>query len=104
MEKQTVEFPLAMREYLKGKDLVEVVDNHRSYEAFRKEQIEEQIQLALKNGFTMEQKEKFKRHIAQICKYYVYEDKWFEKNISYGKSMRECADLVMNFMEKKDTM
>lgn len=75
-----------------------------SYEAFRKEQIEEQIQLALKNGFTMEQKEKFKRHIAQICKYYVYEDKWFEKNISYGKSMRECADLVMNFMEKKDTM
>ena len=30
MEKQTVEFPLAMREYLKGKDLVEVVDNHRS--------------------------------------------------------------------------
>lgn len=30
MEKQTVKFPLAVEEYLKGKDLVEIVDNHRS--------------------------------------------------------------------------
>ncbi|MDE5698862.1 MAG: hypothetical protein K2I96_15895, partial [Lachnospiraceae bacterium] len=44
-----------------------------NYEAFKKENIEPQIELALNNGFTKDQKNNFRKHIAQICKYYVYE-------------------------------
>lgn len=70
-----------------------------TYEAFCKDQIERKIKKALRNGYTERQKENFKKHMAQIVKYYVFQDEWFEKKLSYGRSIKECAELIKRYME-----
>ena len=62
-----------------------------TYEAFEEEKVEESIYMALKNGFTKEQKEAFAKHIAQVCKYYVYDDE-DERTLRYGRKMPKTWD------------
>ena len=45
-----------------------------TYEAYKKEEIESQIMLALTNGYTNEQEEKFIEHVTRLLKYYLYDD------------------------------
>ncbi len=55
-----------------------------TYEAFEKEKIESVIREALGNGFTEEQEKAFLRHIAQVLKYYLFDDLQ-EREIRFGK-------------------
>ena len=81
--------------------------NHKGciYETNEKDKIESKILEALDKGFTDTQKENFKKHIAQLCKYYLYRD-FTNHDISYGKNiddlgswlnevMTDCAQPVM---------
>ncbi len=72
-----------------------------NYEVFELEKIESEIKIALQYGFTNEQKNKFETHIAQIIKYYVYDDQWFDKKISYGKSIQDCAEFVQQCLDEE---
>lgn len=74
--------PVVMLGYMQLKD------KGCTYQAFEKEKVEEVICQALESGFTQEQKEAFARHIAQVCKYYVYDDNT-ERPLRYGRKMPE---------------
>lgn len=71
-----------------GKDCV--------YECYNIEQIEATIIEALNKGFSDTQKLAFRKHIAQMIKYYLYDDNR-EREIRYGKKppqkFNEFADL-----------
>lgn len=45
-----------------------------TYEAFKKGNIEKQVSKAIKYGYTIKQKIAFRKHVAQLLKYYVYDD------------------------------
>lgn len=66
------------------------------YECYSMEQIESTITTALENGFSDTQKMAFRKHIAQLLKYYLYDDNR-EREIRYGKKppqkFGEFADL-----------
>lgn len=55
-----------------------------TYEAFEKNKIENAIQRALRDGFTEDQREAFLVHIAQLIKYYLYDDLQ-EREIRFGR-------------------
>ncbi len=57
-----------------------------TYEAFEKDIIENVIRKALKNGFTEEQEKAFLIHIAQVLKYYLYDDLQ-EREIRFGRKV-----------------
>lgn len=65
-----------------------------TYEAFKKEDIEEQIKEALSSGFTIGQKAAFSVHIAQLIKYYLYDD-MLERQVRYGKSVEDAVDFIL---------
>lgn len=71
-----------------------------SYEAFEEKKIESAICDALKNGFTGEQREAFLLHIAQVLKYYVYDD-LTEREIRFG---RDVPDSIEEFYELKELL
>lgn len=66
-----------------------------TYEAFEKNKIEDTIKEALKKGFTKEQEAGFLRHIAQVLKYYLYDD-GMEREIRFG---REVPNSIEEFCE-----
>ncbi len=87
--------PVVMLGYMQLKD------KGCTYQAFEKEKIEETIFSALKEGFTITQKKAFYKHIAQVCKYYVYDDET-ERALRYGRKMPEKWEdfkLLKNIME-----
>lgn len=57
-----------------------------TYEAFEKERIEDIIKEALENGFTEEQEKAFLKHIAQVLKYYLFDDLQ-EREIRFGRKV-----------------
>lgn len=57
-----------------------------TYEAFEKGQIEDTIKEALEKGFTEEQEKAFLKHIAQVLKYYLYDD-GMEREIRFGRKV-----------------
>ncbi|MBR4083452.1 MAG: hypothetical protein IKK33_04120 [Lachnospiraceae bacterium] len=65
---------------LKGKEC--------TYEAFERDKIMSIIKEALIDGFTSAQERNFLRHIAQLVKYYLYDDN-STKEISFGKQFNE---------------
>lgn len=69
------------------------------YEAFQLDQIDYVINSAIKNGFTQEQQEAFRTHIAQMCKYYLYDDQ-SNKEIKYGKNAQSAAEYLRRELEK----
>ncbi len=62
-----------------------------AYEAYDFDSIEPTIQEALKYGFTDEQKENFTIHLAQLFKYYLYDDLQ-PRDIRYGKTVPDGFD------------
>lgn len=66
-----------------------------TYEAFAKEDIEEVIKEALKKGFTEEQSDNFIKHLAQLNKYYLFDD-LEDRDMRYGKSVQQCYESILN--------
>lgn len=64
-----------------------------TYEAFSQSVIEKVINDAIQFGMTEEQKANFTRHVAQIIKFYVFDD-GEEREIRYGKDMVQCMELM----------
>ena len=54
-----------------------------TYEAFEKNRIQSAVKEALENGFTKEQEEAFLKHIAQVLKYYLFDDLQ-ERELRFG--------------------
>jgi len=68
------------------------------YEAYDEKDVEVQIVNALNYGFTKEQDENFIKHIAQLSKYYLYDD-LSVKPFLYGKGIKEGAAYLQTRME-----
>ena len=66
-----------------------------TYEAFEISQIESELVNAINMGFTSEQEKSFQKHIAQVLKYYVYDDLQ-DRPVRYGRTASECASYLMN--------
>ncbi|OUM88989.1 MAG: hypothetical protein BAA01_10255 [Bacillus thermozeamaize] len=65
-----------------------------TYEAFTLEEIEQTIKSALQNGFTESQQYAFKKHVAQLLKYYLYDD-LVKKDFQYGMPLEECVKFLL---------
>lgn len=76
------EKPVVMLGYtqLRGKEC--------TYEAFSRDNVEKVIGDAIAHGMTPEMKENFVRHIAQMNKYYLYDDN-MNRILRYGQSINE---------------
>ncbi len=61
-----------------------------TYDAFDKNEIEKQIKNALMLGYTQEQTSNFIKHVAQLKKYYLF-DNLLNKGIKYGKDIEAAA-------------
>lgn len=77
--------PVVMLGYTqsKGKDI--------TYESFEKDKIEDTIKEAIDNGFTKKQQEAFVVHLAQVLKYYLYDD-MTERRLRFGKPIPKSID------------
>lgn len=73
---------------LRGKDC--------TYEAFKKRDIEKVMRQALEEGFTDKQEQAFVKHIAQLNKYYLFNDPYVERDLYYGRSIEECREFFVN--------
>lgn len=62
-----------------------------TYEAYNLNDIEKTINEALESGFTAEQKMEFIKHIAQLNKYYLFDDFLINKSFVYSKDKNECG-------------
>ena len=82
------EKPVVMLGYtqLKGKGC--------TYEAFDRDHLERSIEEALQMGYTQEQKDNFYLHVAQMNKYYVYDD-LNERELRYGQSVQQFVDYLL---------
>lgn len=73
-----------------------------SYEAFELNQIEGVMQKALKDKYSIKMKEQFINHVAQVVKYYVYDD-GKHNQIPYGKENQlMIADLCQSVCIKEN--
>lgn len=72
-----------------------------TYEAFCKRDIEITIKQALQNGFTKEQERAFLVHIAQLNRYYLFNDPFVERNIYYGQEQKACETFFRQALEQK---
>lgn len=66
---------------------------HCTYEAFSQNVIEKAINSAIQYGMTEEQSTYFTKHIAQILKYYVYDD-GEQRDVRYGKQVIQCIEFI----------
>lgn len=74
---------------IRGKPVVimgynDLKDKGCAYEVYKKTEVEEALKAALLNGFTEEQQKAFEIHVAQLLKYYVYDD-LRDRELRYGK-------------------
>lgn len=67
------------------------------YETDEKDKVEETIIEAINNGLTGLQIENFKKHIAQLCKYYLYRD-FADSKIKYGKTIDDLCSWLKGVM------
>lgn len=67
------------------------------YEAYELGKIENTIKTAIDHGFTQEQQSAFQKHMAQMCKYYLYDDQ-SGKAIKYGKSPEQAVEYLREEM------
>ena len=61
-----------------------------TYEAFSKSQVEDSLRAALCYGMTQQMCNEFKRHIAQLCKYYLFDDN-LRRSIRYGRDINDYS-------------
>ena len=71
---------------LRGKDC--------TYEAFDYASIEPKLKEAIKNGFTNMQKNAFKKHLAQVLNYYLFDDLKLT-HIRYGQEPEQFVSIVI---------
>ena len=64
-----------------------------AYEAYAKNEIEKTLVEAVEKGYTEEQKKAFVRHVAQVNKYYLYDD-LNPRKVRFGRSVAECASYI----------
>lgn len=79
---------------------LQLKDKGCAYQAFDKNVIEEELTRSIKYGFTDEQKRYFQKHIAQLLKYYTYDDYDEERTYRYGKEIPSSVDEIW-WLEKK---
>lgn len=89
----------------RGKPLVELAYTPLKgkgccYEPKNISDIEASIKDAIKNGYTNEQKKSFVKHIAQVCKYYFFDDLNI-RPIRYGRSIEEAGALLDKLIEEQ---
>lgn len=72
------------------------------YEAEQKEQIEPAVFAALEYGFSQTQKDNFVLHIAQMCRYYLYDNPLIHKALPYGKPIEDCIGFFRELIAEKD--
>lgn len=70
------------------------------YEAFEQNSIETAIQNAVKHGFTQQQRQAFMKHIAQVNKYYFFDDLGV-RPIRYGRPLEEAAHFLLQAIKEK---
>lgn len=68
-----------------------------TYEAFEYEHIESKLKDAIENGFTKEQKLSFDKHVAQLLRYYLFDD-IVKKDMKIGQSI----DGFYNYFNNND--
>ncbi len=68
------------------------------YEAFTQSDIESQVNAAMTNGYTDDQKLLFDKHVAQLCDYYY--DNQMHPELLYGKTLSQAADLIDNLAKR----
>lgn len=78
------EKPVVMMGYtqLKGKGCV--------YEAYKKNEIEDEIKKGLELGYTSGQKAIFCKHVSQMLKYYLYDDN-VDRELRFGRKLEEFS-------------
>lgn len=69
-----------------------------AYEAYNQDEIEKVLVEAVEKGYTDEQKAAFVRHVAQVNKYYLYDD-LNPRDVRFGRSVSECADYIKKSTE-----
>lgn len=75
-----------------------------AYEAYSENNIEKVIMSAIKDGFSKQQQEAFQKHVAQVLKYYVYDD-GAERKLRFGKEMPSSfdeIDVLPNILKNKE--
>lgn len=70
-----------------------------AYEAFCIEDVESQIKCALEFGRTQTQTDNFTLHVAQLLKYYLFDDIGVTTDISYGRNQEELINYVIRVLE-----
>lgn len=73
-----------------------------TYEAFEKRDVEKRIKEAIEKGFTSSQKAAFRKHTAQLLKYYLFDD-GLKKNYKIGQSLCSAVSLIKKKLETKRT-
>ncbi|MDD6194950.1 MAG: hypothetical protein PUB19_08635 [Lachnospiraceae bacterium] len=64
------------------------------YEAYSLESIESEIKTAIENGFTELQRNNFKIHIAQLCKYYLFDGSTETDEKHFGRDEKELGNYI----------
>ncbi len=62
-----------------------------TYDAFRPEDVEKALTAAVEQGYTAEQRAAFIRHVAQMSKYYLYQDGEKRDGPVYGRPLDQLA-------------
>ena len=73
---------------------IQLRDKQCTYQAFTEDAIEPELRAAIKNGFTDSQQNAFQTHIAQLVKYYLYDD-GCDRKIRYGRGYPANMDDLM---------
>ncbi|HEG2660448.1 TPA: hypothetical protein SCV26_000967 [Campylobacter coli] len=66
-----------------------------TYEAFAKDDVEQILDKAIKDGFTEEMRKNFHSHIARLLKYYLYDD-YVARKFKYGKKIEDFQNEFLN--------
>ncbi|WP_252229313.1 hypothetical protein [Clostridium sp. ZBS15] len=68
-----------------------------TYEAFDYKEIESVLKNAVENGFTEKQKIAFNKHIAQLLKYYLFDDT-IKRDVKFGQPIENFAECLKRYI------
>lgn len=78
-------------------------DKGCTYQAFTEKAVEPELKAALRNGFTQEQRTSFQKHIAQLVKYYLYDD-CSDRQLRYGQPYPTSLEALMSLERRLEEM
>lgn len=70
-----------------------------TYEAFSLDDIEREIKNAIEFGYTDEQKENFYKHVAQLNKYYLFNN-FTQNTYTHGQSIESLKEFILNYIKE----